>query len=375
MAGQTVFNIQELCDNIGYYISLHPSSHNDLKSTSTALVSRRLSASVQSHIFRHITLDPSAGPGPYVHDENLRREVADSASHRLAVLRASPHLVRYVRHLTVLARAGILKPVLDTHFPHLRKISFNFVDTQWLPDDVSFTRDCIALPSIREVELKHLRGPLQFDQFASLFDGCNNRLDSLAFIGVYPSAPFRTESAPRPIGQRAQIKRLEFIDSALGDWFISPSCPFHFTHLIEVEGDLGSSVMLNVLTSARSTITRLWINSGTLNLSKFPSLTCLELRGSPPGNLMASLKPDNRVKRLVLHIAIPPLDDAEIFPQVAEYWSDIDVFIASLPMPALQRVEVLVRRETANANLGRLRTCFRHLSARGLLALKHDESC
>ncbi|KAJ7488357.1 hypothetical protein FB451DRAFT_1391298 [Mycena latifolia] len=196
MAVQTVFSIQELCDHLCHYISLHATSQEDLKST--ALVCQNLCISAQSRIFRHLTgtLDPSQSPRGYMHSSKSRREAAESASCRLAGLRATPHLLGHVRHLTVLAQAGVLKPVLDTGFPLLRKISFNFIDTDLSPDDHDLTRDCVALPLIRELEFMDLRTTtgVRYHHFATLFDTRTQRLDSVALLCIQPTGPPPTAS-------------------------------------------------------------------------------------------------------------------------------------------------------------------------------------
>ncbi|KAJ7488372.1 hypothetical protein FB451DRAFT_1553771 [Mycena latifolia] len=368
MAVQTVFSIQELCDHLCYYISLHSTSQDDLKST--ALVCQNLCISAQSRIFRHLTLDPSQSPRGYVHSSESRREAAESASCRLAGLRATPRLLGHVRHLTVLAQAGVLKPVLDTGFPLLQKISFNFIDTDLSPDDHDLTRDCVALPLICELELMDLRTTgVRYHHFASLFDTRTQHLDSVALLGIQPTGPPPTASVPPSTEHRIRINRLRLFNTNLEAWFMSPSCPFDFTHLLEVETDSGSSGMLHILTSARLSITRLRIDHDGIDLSIFPGLKCLELWASWH-MAISSLKPDNCVERLVFRVALSSFN-AEDLSRIADECSQIDTLIVNTPMPALQRVEMMNIHD-AGPKLQRIKPYFSQLVDRQLLVLTNN---
>ncbi|KAJ7488359.1 hypothetical protein FB451DRAFT_735883 [Mycena latifolia] len=366
MAAETVLSVQELCDHIADHIALQPSSCDVLKSA--ALVCQTLCISTQSHIFRHVILPPSHR-GIMSNEESGRKADA-SASRCIAILRASPRLSRYVHHLTILARPEILKSVLDARFPYLRKLSFNF-NRNWLPVDQSgLIRDCIALPSIREVELADLGICLTDLHFvASFFDNCSSQLHSLAFVDFsatnVPATHPATHPAMRPAERRLRIQRLQLYIADLGDWFTSPSCPFDFGHLTEFATNRDTDTALQVLASARLSLTRLRTRGNYLNLFELPTLTCLEFSEFWRDSL-TSLNPDNCVERLIVHVPIPVWFDGQ-----SNWLLFMDTIIATSPMPALQRVEVLIHCGP-DFDVEQVKPCFPKLLGRGLLRLTHD---
>ncbi|KAJ7488370.1 hypothetical protein FB451DRAFT_1227153 [Mycena latifolia] len=362
MAAETVLSIQELCDHIADHISLQPSSCDVLKSA--ALVCQTLCISAQSHIFRHVILPPSHRG--IMSNEESGRKVDASASRCLAILGASPRLSRQVHHLTIPARPEILGRVLDAQFPCLRKLSFNFFNRKWLPVDQSgLIRDCIALPSIREVELTD-RGLCLTDLHfvASLFDKCGPQLYSLAFVGVFA---VNFPPSTRPVQRRLQIKRLQLYTTDLGHWFTSPSCPFDFTRLAEFETSDDTDAALQVLASARLTLTRLKMFGNYVNLSDLPTLTCLEFSQFWPDSL-TTLNPDNCVQRLIVHVMITVWCDWQ-----SNWLMEMDAIIASSPMPALRQVEPLIRCGP-DFDVEQVKPCFPQLLGRRLLRLRNDAS-
>ncbi|KAJ6576044.1 hypothetical protein DFH09DRAFT_1311494 [Mycena vulgaris] len=88
VAREVVFRIQELCEHISAQITLQPSPQDGLKSA--ALVCHTLCNSAQPHIFRDIIINPS----------HLRDR-----------LQTSPHLLRSIRSLSVLAQSAIHGPL------------------------------------------------------------------------------------------------------------------------------------------------------------------------------------------------------------------------------------------------------------------------
>ncbi|KAJ7493822.1 hypothetical protein FB451DRAFT_1491251 [Mycena latifolia] len=139
-----VFHVQELCDQIVYHLMpvLHKSSQADLKSV--ALVCPTLCIAAQSQIFCDIDLDPwkllvRRSFGSIPSSEAVLTLVLTSgvsSGRRLsAVLAASPHLLRHIRHLSVPGRSEILEIVSNMRIPLLRKIKISFGDTPWPSDD------------------------------------------------------------------------------------------------------------------------------------------------------------------------------------------------------------------------------------------------
>ncbi|KAJ7493829.1 hypothetical protein FB451DRAFT_1551167 [Mycena latifolia] len=379
-ATEMVFRLQELCDQIACHIT-HEASREDLKSA--ALVCHTLCISAQSHIFHHVGLDPWELPDGDIctHDSETALSAASSASRRLsAILTASPHLLRHIRHLSVLGRSEILKLVSNLRLPLLRKIEINFQDTPWPDDDaLHLARDLIGLPSVREVEIRELYmrlgmpGDLDLKLFPSIFDTCTRDLHSLAFISIIPTSTLPTTCKPRPSERRARIKRLQLRWTVnLGNWFISPSCPFDFTHLLEVETDAGKKNfdLLQVLTSARLSITRLQMTGDLallVNLSDFPALTCLEIHHSNI-EAISSLTPDNRVEIFGLHINVRSFERG----LKSKAFSSTDAFIANFPLPVLQQVDVQIHgpaNDWFGFELESVQRYFPQLASRGLLVV------
>ncbi|KAJ7488439.1 hypothetical protein FB451DRAFT_1391371 [Mycena latifolia] len=271
VAAEMVLSIQELCDHIADHIALQPSAFDDLKSA--ALVCQTLCISAQSHLFRHILLAPSRRRGESI---------------------ASPRLSRHVHHLTILARPEILKPILDARFPCLRKLSFIFVYPKWPADQSGLIRDCISLPSIREVELTDCGDCLTDLHFvASFFDNPSPQLHSLIFSYIH----------------HLQL----YGDTDLGPWVASPSSPFDFTHLVEFETDRYYDSTLQILASARLSLTRLRIPGDCVNFPDLPALTCLEFTEFERHSL-SSLSPDKSWRDLLYTSSSP-----ESFEQLAIY--------------------------------------------------------
>ncbi|KAJ7488057.1 hypothetical protein FB451DRAFT_1553577 [Mycena latifolia] len=264
-----VFNLQELCDQISFHLTLHDSSKVELN-------------------------PPPSSAAHYVSPPNLKyfATVSTNLFHRLsAILTTSPHLIRSIRSLSLLAQVEMLHLIANMQLPLLKKIRLNFSDTSWPDEDaLRLSRHWIGLSSIREVEI--------------------HDLDSLVFCNADPTSSSPVTSQPLPAQSRIKVKQLQLLGTAnLGAWFISHWCPFDFTHLVEVDVDATreNSTLLQVLTSARSSITRLRItddlaNPLEVNFSEFPALTCLEIDRSD-FEALSSLQPNNCLERLVLHVA------------------------------------------------------------------------
>ncbi|KAJ6576162.1 hypothetical protein DFH09DRAFT_1361732 [Mycena vulgaris] len=364
---ESVFGIQELCDQISNHMALHATSHDDLKST--ALVCHTLCISAQRQIFRHINLDPlprrasAYSAGSRSTGESVLG-AATSALRRLsAVLTASPHLLRSITSVSILASPEILEPLSSIRFPVIEKISFSFLEMQPLDDNIiRWTRDWIALPSIREVVLIGFCQKLVMDHISAIFDTCSPNLDALTITVLFTLDP-SPASASHPREPRARIKRLK-LNTVIGDWLIVPSSPFDFTGLVDVEiTGRENPAVLQVLTSSRRSIRRLRIIGAILNLAEFSALTCLEMELSRRG-VISSLKPENAVETLVLHVRASEFGRGGI---IQTFWAT-DLVVAKSPMQGLRQVEVRISGPSnAMFDLGRIGPHFPKLMARGLL--------
>ncbi|KAJ6565189.1 hypothetical protein DFH09DRAFT_1157822, partial [Mycena vulgaris] len=239
----------------------HPSPPSTTDMNSLALVSHALCGSAQAQIFRHVILDPHL---LYTVNDSLGR-VTGALSRLSAILSTSPHLLRYIRWLSIRAASEILTPLSAIRFPVLAKLRLSFFDMKVHDADTfRLTRDLIGLPSMREVQIYTLGRPhktLTVDHFTLLFETCTRRLDSLTFDCSFPSN-LNDSGVPRPREGVAQIKRLTLYNTnKFEHWAMSPSFPFDFSHLVddEIESRSGAtnSAVLQFLASARLTITRL----------------------------------------------------------------------------------------------------------------------
>jgi hypothetical protein len=415
-AAAQVVTVQELCDQVVSCIVLDSSYQHLLQSTSTvchkdtaqkasceddlrssALVSHALCVSAQSQLFRHIILDPYECPGyPSLWPDTAHKAAACTLERLTSTVTTSPHLLRLIRSISVLAQSKILKRLSTLHFPALNNIRFDFVDTQSRDREAfKLVQDLIALPSIREVEIVRHRG-LDLTGFTSLFDTCTSQLASVTFRGfAFPSS---VPSSPDhvPTKKRAQVKRLTIVcGQHIEGWLSSPSCPLDFTHLLDVElNHETQSSLSGLLVSARLTIKRLAIFffrgivvcaqhilfpliqlpevTLQINLSEFPALTWLETDLWAYRTIGTTLPDANRVENLVLKTHISDFDESG----KTLFCSPTDAFIAKAPMPALQGVEIRLSGVFNEAGvdggwfqLSSIRTFFPQLQARGVLTM------
>ncbi|KAJ6514070.1 hypothetical protein DFH09DRAFT_1196860 [Mycena vulgaris] len=375
----TVFGIQELCEELGHHIARNPSSHNDLKSA--ALVCQTLRISAQSLIFRDIVIDPLHGHrGPGIPFPTLEPAVA--AARRLsAILTASPHLMRSIRSLSVLARSSILESLSSSQFPSLQRIRLDFQVNWMAPDDGAFhlASYFVGLPSLRTVELHtlHTNKELRLNRFTSLFGACTPNLESLSFEQMLWGNPsvIPPSSAPLIANKRTQIKSLSLVLSDHStEWLISLSCPLDLTGLIDVEiSGIWSPAVFQLLNSARFSIKRLKMFEVTMDadfnpqmsLPELPGLTCLEFYHWG-WKKFSSLKAKNCIETIVVHLEVHEFADS------CSSLPAIDSGIADWPLPALRTVEVRVGgriKDGDNFEVDPIKAYFPQLHARGLVVV------
>ncbi|KAJ7493807.1 hypothetical protein FB451DRAFT_1387955 [Mycena latifolia] len=297
-----VFCLQELCDQISHHIALHSSSLSDLLVESTALVCQTLCSSVQSQIFRHVGLDPWVQN--VFHDSNSALAVATPPL--CAFLLFSP------LHLTSCATFVI------------SKIRINSYDGPWPDDKIYWLHRRTGWSS-----------GLSLDLFASLFENRPRHMHAFAFAWVWPTSVLPTQSRLRPSEGRAQIIRLQLRGTARLE--ISSACPVDSTHLIEFETDATKkqSGLLQVLASARLSITRLHITGDfvlLVNLLEYPALMYLELSGAHH-EVIASIKPENCIETIVLHVNVGLFESGLV---VSDPFLSIEAFITNLSLIRLQ---------------------------------------
>ncbi|KAJ6534371.1 hypothetical protein B0H19DRAFT_1185873 [Mycena capillaripes] len=360
---ESILRIQEMSDELAYHIS----DSVDLKSV--ALVSRTLCISAQRQLFRHVALDPTYYPYNgadtwSVVFKNAQSKVEAAAQRLSAILVAKPHLLGCVQHLTVCTPPMVVELLANFQFPMLQKLSLVFEYSALEEATLRFFRYLIASPLLREVEVSYVDlEDNPFAPFASLFETCSPRLESLAFNQIAFPSSIPTTSEPRQ--SRPQIKTLKLDDATnCGDWFMSPSSPFDFTHLSDVDvmaRDDNESLLL-FLTSVRLSLTRLVFSNATdINLSEFPALTYL---GIDPAYGLSPLLPNNRVEKLVFYVDLIRFEKGH----GRRRYLAADKFVAEAQMPALRQVEVYV---SGNGTFDRevVEAHFPQLVAKGLVTV------
>ncbi|KAJ7204592.1 hypothetical protein C8J57DRAFT_382999 [Mycena rebaudengoi] len=357
-----VFRIQELCDHIAAYIS-----EADLKST--ALVCRTLRYSAQSHLFRDVHLARNGLPNP-----PYDTKAAAAACRRLSIiLTTSPHLLRVIRRLTILAIPQILEPLISRNirFPLLREAHLSFWDTR-APDEsvLRWTQSIIALPSLCAIGI-YSSSDVPFERFTSLFDTCSPNLCALALRGVSVTAS--QDSTPIPdldmhrllaTARRIRITRLALSGNSrdVGEWLVSPWCPFDFAHLADLDIPLqSSSPVFPLLSTPRASLTRLRLSDGAyrpndIKLSEFPALTCLETtRGTCP--VVSTLSPNHSVQRFVLDIEATTISYHLVFgpSAVRSLFYSADALVAESQLP---QVTLRVNNAAPDFDLDLIRASF-----------------
>ncbi|KAJ7433992.1 hypothetical protein FB451DRAFT_1470381 [Mycena latifolia] len=271
----------------------------DLRSTS--LVSRTLCAASQPHLF---------------HTVSFWWDNGHSAQRLHRLLESSPHLIPYIRQLDVPLRAAVLTELADVRFSGLREIQLGRAHNSSCP--MTLAQQLISgLPLLRKLTLLGVVRP--FADFGDFFHNLPSSIDALHFdasmlTGTEPTAPFH--------GQRLQIKELKLVHSRrLGDWLAHPSMPFEFSQLQRIEiTEECTHAISHILDCARLSIAHLSMPADVIaedqDLSRFPALNKLEI---------TMYEENTENKR-------PRADPAVI--------REIDIAIATTPMPVLGHVEV-----------------------------------
>ncbi|KAJ7235510.1 hypothetical protein C8J57DRAFT_1728589 [Mycena rebaudengoi] len=365
--------LQELCDHILEFVNA-TGRIDDLKAC--ALSSRNLSYSAQSHLFRDIILYNTG---------------AHAAAVRLcSCLTVSPHLIPYIRRLTVRADPDILTSLSMISFSGLNELKL--YTNQDTPTDrdaanrvASLVRDLIGLPSLRRVEMIN---PLaQFEDLEALFSSPTLAVTDLFFNTVlFMSSASGPSTLDRRI-QRPAVKSLKLVHSPrLAEWFVHPGCPFDVSRLVDV--DLYASMTDNlheVLTSSGSSLERLKVDAdgkpdtaAEISLHLFPALTYLHLTTNEE-----SLE---KVEAILSQIATPtPIDTVivgilETDSETIEILQNLDPVVANLRSP--RRFEIRLEPYADDERFPRdmemegrrVKDCFPQIFAKGILCVTHYRS-
>ncbi|KAF8206151.1 hypothetical protein K438DRAFT_1963249 [Mycena galopus ATCC 62051] len=269
-----VLNIPELLDHTIDFLS---ESRVDL--LSSALVSKSWVSRAQFHLFGKITLVPPK-------DMKLLRLL-------MKVLKTSPHLAHFIRHLSVSLNNHLLKGVAGMTLPRLTEVSVQCTDIQYrdyadLETDL-LVQSLLRRPTIRRVILEGM-----FHSISTLhtyFDNCTRSMQRLELWDVYvnpiPTGDFAPNpSTPALLPSRIQLSNVTFPAQdcrALHAWMTSPRCPFGFSRLqrIHIGAERWRSSQ-SLLAPSLSSIEYLKLiefsEDGDLDLSRLTKLKWLDVQ-------------------------------------------------------------------------------------------------
>ncbi|KAJ7267865.1 hypothetical protein C8J57DRAFT_1326023, partial [Mycena rebaudengoi] len=340
-AATRLFKIQEICDHITDFLAASRHSVSDLKSS--ALVCPGLYGSAQTHIFRHIIIRPYMPDGSHYFPESHMDIWGMACFSLCSLLTASPHLIRLIRHLTVLDKSDMLSPLAKIAFTHLREISFEnlkLTDSAFLA-----AQQLIGLATVRVLRLTNC----DVVDLAALVAKSTTDFNALLLCGITILPPksdlavgTAAESAPQ-----SKLKSIRLFNTAGDDWFLSHSCPFDLSRVVDVElasrQPSTSDKLVQLLHPARRSIQRLrvsWDLAAKIDLSQFPALVHLEIVMNTMFNFNIAIPP-------TLHAAAAQFLSFEIHgdrvAQVRKALEEVDRLVAMHPMPTLQRIEARIR--------------------------------
>ncbi|KAJ7280422.1 hypothetical protein C8J57DRAFT_1302568 [Mycena rebaudengoi] len=166
------------------------------------------------------------------------------------------------------------------------------------------------------------------------------------------------------MARRIRITRLALSRNSgdVGEWLVSPRCPFDFAHLVDLDIPVpSSSPVLPLLFTSRANLTRLRLSDGRyrsneINLAEFPALTCLETTWDTC-RVISTLPPDNSVRRFVLDIEAALVGCHLLHGRVVERASlrAASLFVADAQLP---QVTLRVNNAALNLDLDLVREYF-----------------
>ncbi|KAJ7290517.1 hypothetical protein C8J57DRAFT_341684 [Mycena rebaudengoi] len=331
-ASSAVFRVQELCDHIlGFFDAT--GCAEDLKAC--ALVSRTLSYSAQAQLFCDII---------------LRVRNPHAAAVRLcSSLALSPHLTSSIRRLNVRVDLSILTTLSTISFCQLNELTLDRLientDHNTTHRVALLERDLIGLPSMRKVEL--IGHFVDFVSLDVMFSSPTLAVTELSFRDVLVFGDTGKLSGSKGRIQRPAVKSLKLVRSpSIEKWFIHPTCPFDFTHLVDVEIRLSMTDNLRqVLSSSCSSIERLTRraeDAGDLDFSCLSALTCVHLATNDDDDSL------RRSAASLLQVTAAPSLTNLIFEITSSKTDSLNLpnnlGAVALNIPSLRRFEIRIRR-------------------------------
>lgn len=241
--------VQEICDYICDFLHESPA---DLRAI--ALVSLVFTSSAQHHLF-HV-MDLTSG-GWYTSQ-------ATRATRMCRILHNSPHLIRFIRRLSINFEQDGLVQLAQVHLTHVETIVLGTSRTQCPPKSaLSLAAPLIAAPSVRSIQLLSIVFQdldslcILFHQRTSFFDQIS--LDNVDVVDRTPAILIAEGSRTL---QKIMVKGFEIQQSRDPGWLVHPLCPFDLSTLTDIGIWCATSPgIITIMDSARSSLHSLRIDA------------------------------------------------------------------------------------------------------------------
>ncbi|KAJ7021011.1 hypothetical protein C8F04DRAFT_1403211 [Mycena alexandri] len=269
-------SVQELWDTILDFLD---DSRPALKSA--ALVCASFASRAQSHLFREIHLPTSHYGQGHI---NLNNRTVTQASQLALLMNSSPHLVRYVRSLSLgICETGAVVPLARILWTSVHTLCLDRMHYIPSEDFLGGIQTLIGMPSLRMVSLGGRGDDSWSSQELSLvLSRCGAGVQSIGFKYINPrrcAVSIDSESS----GQRPTIRELR-LDRSPGivELFNDPAPLLDFASLrhLKIRNSSDTIAFDSFLRRTGGTITRLSIHARdemqTLNLALLPALVHLE---------------------------------------------------------------------------------------------------
>ncbi|KAJ7174767.1 hypothetical protein C8R46DRAFT_1189434, partial [Mycena filopes] len=317
---------------------------------STALVCSSFAARAQSHLFRKITFPIVIFRGYGEQIVNLEQLSRTQAPKLVAVMTSSPHLIPYVRSLSLRCyEANTVIMLARIPWTSIATLTMADMSPGVFPELLAATHKLIGMPSLRSVSLEAAHDTSWTGTVLSpILSHCGAGVQSITFnyFNISGHAEFVDSESTR---QRPRIRELELNNSPeVVQIFNGPASPLNFSDLnrLRIWRSSGTAAFDSFLHRAGATIQELCIHARdelttALNLAHLPALTRLECRyfgdsGPATPRLLASAPPS--VTAIHLSAGSWDLEDPA-FPALAL------AFEAAIleRFPALRTVSLAVR--------------------------------
>ncbi|KAJ7912683.1 hypothetical protein B0H13DRAFT_2327036 [Mycena leptocephala] len=367
--------VQEICDYICDFLHESPA---DLRAIS--LVSLVFTSSAQHHLFHVMDLTS----GGWYTSQTTR------ATRMCRILHNSPHLIRFIRRLSINFEQDGLIQLAQVHLTHVETIVLGTSRTQCPPKiALSLAAPLIAAPSVRSIQLLSIVFQ-DLDSLCTLFHQRTSFFDQISLdnVDVVDRTPAILIAEGSRTLQKIMVKGFEIQQSRDPGWLVHPLCPFDLSTLTDIGIWCATSPgIITIMDSARSSLHSLRIDArkatSDFALAEFLALRSLDIFSGFGGathvaNLLASVSVGSTAQLPLEHLTIRvtflgTLDD--------ESFLRLDAAIARLRAPQLRNVHLLVSksgipwRGVSSARfvvmVRGLRALFPHSNARGCLALSY----